>query len=150
MTDPDNLCIELSTFLQQLENEIESFSTESKIWERPAGINNSPGNITLHIMGNLQHWIGAFLLDNNYKRNRPLEFSSDPIARNELLTMLKQTRIMIEQELPPYLVLHKGETYPQPFDNKTISLYGAITHLIAHLGYHCGQINYFRKLLDSK
>ncbi len=31
MTEPDNLCIELSTFLQQLENEIESFSTESKI-----------------------------------------------------------------------------------------------------------------------
>lgn len=146
--DQDNLCTELCTFIRQLETEIESFTSESLIWTRPHGIKNSPGHITLHIIGNLQHWIGAFLLHNGYQRNRPLEFSAEPIARHELLSMLRQTLLLIERELPAYLQAHKGEQYPQPFDGKPITLYGAITHLVAHLGYHCGQVNYFRRLLD--
>lgn len=146
--DQDNLCLELCTFLRQLETEIGAFTSETLIWTRPHGINNSPGHITLHLVGNLQHWIGALLLNNGYKRNRPLEFSSDPVPRAELLGMIRQTLLLIAMELPAFLQANRGELYPQPFDNKTISLYGAITHLVAHLAYHCGQVNYFRRLLD--
>lgn len=149
MQDQDNLCIELLNFIDQLDNEIESFNSESNIWKQPDGINNSPGNITLHIIGNLNHWIGAFLLNKGYQRNRPLEFSSEAIPRNELLKMLRQCKTMIEKELPAYLIKHKGEQYPEPFDGKPISIYGAITHLIAHLAYHCGQVNYFRRMLEG-
>jgi hypothetical protein len=40
------------------------------------GISNSAGNLCLHLIGNLNHFIGATLGNTGYVRNREQEFSS--------------------------------------------------------------------------
>jgi uncharacterized damage-inducible protein DinB len=137
-------------YLNQLQSELEAFSDDGLIWKKPAGINNSPGHLTLHLTGNLQHFIGAQLFGNGYQRNRDLEFSSSPINKSELLRQVIDTRQMLEKELPSYLEKHGNALFPYPFKEKTVTVQDALSHLLAHLAYHCGQINYFRRILEAE
>ncbi|WP_310586229.1 hypothetical protein [Lacihabitans soyangensis] len=61
--------------LIRLKSEIEAYSDEEKLWIKAEGINNSAGNLCLHILGNLNNYIGAILGNTGYERNRPAEFS---------------------------------------------------------------------------
>ena len=61
--------------LNKLRNEIELYSDENKLWIIKSEINNSAGNLCLHLIGNLNHFIGATLGNSDYKRDRNSEFS---------------------------------------------------------------------------
>ena len=45
--------------LKKLRDEIEAYKTEKNIWQVEKYINNSAGNLCLHIIGNLNWFIGA-------------------------------------------------------------------------------------------
>ena len=47
--------------LNQLAKEINSYNKEPDLWLLPEGINNTGGNLCLHLAGNLQHFIGHVL-----------------------------------------------------------------------------------------
>ncbi|HNP78921.1 MAG TPA: DinB superfamily protein, partial [Cyclobacteriaceae bacterium] len=47
--------------LNKLEQELLQYPTESLIWKVEEGITNPAGNLTLHLCGNLQYYIGAVL-----------------------------------------------------------------------------------------
>lgn len=61
--------------LDKLIHEIESYQNESNIWITDKEISNSAGNLCLHLMGNINTYIGATIGGTNYVRNRELEFS---------------------------------------------------------------------------
>ena len=44
--------------LEKLGNELKSYLKEENLWIVEKGIANSAGNLTLHIFGNLRHFIG--------------------------------------------------------------------------------------------
>ena len=61
--------------LDRLQKEIELYSNENTIWHTEKGIANSAGNLCLHLIGNLNTYIGKELGSTGYVRNRELEFS---------------------------------------------------------------------------
>jgi hypothetical protein len=47
--------------LNKLKLEIESYQNEASIWKTDKNISNSAGNLCLHLIGNLNHFIGTQL-----------------------------------------------------------------------------------------
>ena len=138
----------ISRDLNRLKKEIELYQNEKAIWSVEKSIANSAGNLCLHLVGNLNTYIGAELGNTNYIRNRELEFSSKDIPRNELIKKIEDTIIIVDSSLEKLTDEQIKNEYPVlVFDTKTSTEY-LLVHLTTHLSYHLGQINYHRRLLD--
>lgn len=136
--------------LSKLKQEIAAYKTEQKIWHIEKEIANSGGNLCLHLVGNLNTYIGAELGKTGYVRNRPLEFSAKNIPQQELLKMIDDTAAVVDSTLDKVTDKDMENEYPQlVFEKKTSTGY-FLTHLATHLTYHLGQINYHRRLLDGE
>jgi hypothetical protein len=135
--------------LMQLRNEIEQYKNESDIWKIKGQINNSAGNLCLHLVGNLNTYIGKVLGSTDYIRNRELEFSSRDVSRQELIKKVENTIEMINQTLDNFdeSLLETG--YPILVSGHKTSTEYLLVHLTTHLTYHLGQINYHRRLIEN-
>lgn len=134
--------------LTRLKVELNLYSDEQIIWQTTGQISNTAGNLTLHLLGNLNTYIGAVLGGTGYVRDRPAEFSLKNIPRESLLEQIDALLIILKTTLSelPDTVLE--EEYPLlVFEEKTSTEY-LLVHLTTHLTYHLGQINYHRRLLD--
>ncbi|MFV8345779.1 DUF1572 family protein [Flavobacterium sp. ZB4P13] len=135
--------------LNQLKTEIESYQNESDIWKIQKGIANSAGNLCLHLVGNLNTYIGAEFGKIGYIRNRALEFSLKDIPRAELIQKIEETIVVVDNALNNISEEELKMEFPLlVFENKTSTEFMLI-HLTTHLAYHLGQINYHRRLLES-
>lgn len=136
--------------LVKLKQEIELYNNEENIWIIDKNILNTPGNLCLHLVGNLNAYIGAVLGGTDYVRNRPEEFSLKNIPRQELISKIESTIEVVEKALSLLTEDQVKAEYPQVvLDGKTISTEYFLVHLAGHLNYHLGQINYHRRLLDN-
>jgi uncharacterized damage-inducible protein DinB len=136
--------------LKRLVTEIKQYSDEADIWKVKGEINNSAGNLCLHLVGNLNTYIGKELGKTGYVRNRELEFSLKDIPRQELIQMVENTIDVINYTLDRLDEKHLESEYPVlVFENKTSTGY-LLVHLATHLTYHLGQINYHRRLIGVK
>ena len=134
--------------LDKLVEEINSFSEEAKLWKTDGDIKNSAGNLTLHLAGNLNHFIGAVIGETGYIRNRDAEFSDKNVPKAKLISLIKETKEVVNESLKNINVDLLKEDYPiEVFGDKMTYEYFLI-HLITHLNYHLGQINYLRRLTD--
>ena len=134
--------------LKKLRVEIEAYKTEKNIWQVEKNIKNSAGNLCLHIIGNLNWYIGAQLGATGYIRHRELEFSSTNIPKDDLLLEIDKTRSVLDNTLNKITSSQLELEYPiLVFDKKTTTYYFLI-HLTTHLAYHLGQVNYHRRLID--
>ena len=134
--------------LKRLKAEIEHYKNEDKIWHFEKNISNSAGNLCLHLIGNLNTYIGAQLGQTSYIRDRDLEFSAKNIPRAELLSKIDETIRVVSEALEKLNEDELKKEYPiVVFDKKTSTEY-LLVHLTTHLTYHLGQINYHRRLLD--
>lgn len=134
--------------LEKLVQELSQYTNESKIWYTEKGISNSAGNLALHLVGNLNTYIGLHLGNTGYVRNRELEFSQKDVARTTLIKMIEDTIVVIDKvmdELPPEQV---EALYPIEVFGGPIYTGHFLVHLSGHLMYHLGQVNYHRRLLD--
>lgn len=135
--------------LNRLRSEIEHFTNEEKIWSVDRHIANSAGNLCLHIVGNLNTYIGKELGGTNYIRDRDLEFSLKNIPRSELVNKIAGTMATVEEVLSKLDEVDLSKEYPiLVLDTKTSTEY-LLVHLATHLAYHLGQVNYHRRLLDA-
>lgn len=133
--------------LGRLKNEIELYPDEKTIWLIDKDIANSAGNLCLHLVGNLNTYIGAELGKTGYIRYRELEFSSKNIPKEELVKKVEATIAMVETTLDQLTLAQMEAEYPiLVFETKTTTEY-LLIHLATHLTYHLGQINYHRRLL---
>jgi integrase/recombinase XerD len=132
--------------LQQLETEIAAYTSEEQLWLTTDGISNSGGNLCLHLLGNLNHYIGATLGHTTYVRNRDAEFSNKNITRTELLSAIAATKKMMEQVLPSLTSEQLKQEYPFDFKGKQTTEWYLLL-LLSHFNYHLGQINYHRRLV---
>lgn len=136
--------------LNKLKNEISLYQHEPALWITEANIANTAGNLCLHLVGNLNTYIGAQLGNSGYVRHRALEFSLKDVSREELLLKIEDTITIVDKTLAGLSEEQLMEEYPiVVFDGKTTTAYMLI-HLATHLGYHLGQINYHRRLLDKQ
>jgi len=134
--------------LNKLKFEIESYEFEKQIWVIDRNISNSAGNLCLHLVGNLNTYIGAEIGKTGYVRNRPLEFSLKDIPQSELISKIEDTILVVNNALDSLHEEDLKKTYPQIVFEKEMTTGFFLVHLATHLGYHLGQINYHRRLLD--
>lgn len=135
--------------LSRLKKEIEQYSNESNIWKTEPEISNSAGNLCLHLVGNLNTYIGKEIGKTNYVRNRELEFSLKDIPRIELLEKIEATIVTVNKSLDQLNEKDLQAEYPiWVFEEKTSTEY-LLVHLASHLTYHLGQVNYHRRLIDK-
>jgi len=134
--------------LAKLKTEIESYRDEKKIWVVDKNIANSAGNLCLHLIGNLNAFIGAEFGKTGYVRNRELEFSLKNISKVELLNEIDETIVVVENSLKNLTDEDLKKEYPVVLSGKIMSTEYFLVHLTTHLTYHLGQINYHRRLLD--
>lgn len=134
--------------LLKLKTEIESYQSEENIWKISQHISNSAGNLCLHLIGNLNHFIGAITGKTGYIRNRESEFSLKDVPRTQLTEMIDNTILVIENTLNNLDEDDLKKEYPLVVFEDKISTEFFFTHLTAHLSYHLGQINYHRRLLE--
>lgn len=135
--------------LNKLKLEIESYKNETTIWHIEKDIANSAGNLTLHLIGNLNTFVGAEIGKSGYIRNRDLEFSLKNIPRAELILKIEATLKIVEQALDTITDDQLHSEYPLLVFKEKTSTEFFLVHLATHLAYHLGQINYHRRLLDK-
>ncbi|OCA78191.1 DinB superfamily protein [Chryseobacterium contaminans] len=134
--------------MNKLKTEVEAYQNEENLWKTDKNISNSAGNLCLHLIGNLNHFMGAQLGNTGYVRHRELEFSLKDIPRTELIAKIEATTAMIDSVLSQLPETEMEKEYPLVvFEDKMTTGYFLI-HLLSHLDYHLGQINYHRRLLD--
>ena len=136
--------------LTALEKEITSYSDERNLWIISKHIKNSAGNLCLHLIGNLNHFVGAILGKTGYIRDRDKEFSTKEVSRTELISNLEKTKHLVTNTLTKLSAEQYNSLYPIEFLGKNLMTDQMLLQLSIHLNYHLGQINYHRRLLDKK
>jgi uncharacterized damage-inducible protein DinB len=145
----ENLALLFERDILKLKTEIGSYQDEKKLWVTVSGIRNSGGNLCLHLLGNLQHYIGAILGNSGYARNRPEEFSQKNIPVAELVAKLDHVSLLIPQTIRSLPAEIMAKEYPEKVFDYSMTTEYFLLHLLAHLNYHLGQINYHRRMLGQ-
>jgi uncharacterized damage-inducible protein DinB len=135
--------------IQKIKNEMLAYPHQDKRWELVPGISNSGGNLCLHLLGNLQHYIGAVLGKSGYIRNRPEEFSLKNIPETELVATIDRTLLIVSQTIRALYTDILVTLYPEKVFDYDMTVQYFLLHLLAHLSYHLGQINYHRRIVSA-
>ncbi|MES2621897.1 MAG: DinB family protein [Bacteroidota bacterium] len=133
--------------LSKLKEEISAYTDESQLWLVDKQVSNSAGNLCLHLIGNLNHFIGATLGNTGYIRERDKEFSSKNIPRAELLQSIDKVKEVVIGTLKTIPESEFEKQYPLEVGGRKPPTLTFLIHLTTHLSYHLGQINYHRRLL---
>ncbi len=136
--------------LAKLKSEIEQYSDAADLWRVEGGIANSAGNLTLHLIGNLEHFIGAVLGNSGYIRDRDREFSDRDIPREDLVSAIDETRATVKSTLEALTDEDLSQNYSIEVFGEPMTTGFFLVHLATHLNYHLGQINYHRRLLSKQ
>ena len=135
--------------INKLKKEIEAYKNPKNIWAVEKDISNSTGNLCLHLIGNLNQFIGAALGNTGYVRNRDEEFTIKDIPSGELINKINDTISVVNETLNNLKDEELNEEFPILFANQKISTGSMLINIVTHLNYHLGQINYHRRLLDN-
>jgi len=135
--------------LNKLKTEISSYKNENNLWIVEKSISNSAGNLCLHLLGNLNHFIGTVLGGTDYVREREKEFTSKNIPREELIAGIEKLLEIIKQTIGKLKQEDFDKIYPINVFQKEMTTKFFVIHLTTHLNYHLGQINYHRRFLDN-
>jgi uncharacterized damage-inducible protein DinB len=136
--------------LTKLLQEVQGFPDDDSIWLTPAGMNNSPGNLVLHLEGNLREYIGRQIGGIAFQRARPLEFSSKGLMRAELSNRIEQLISAIPEVLQKMPASRLDEMYPENVLGQPLSIAHFLLHLVGHFNYHLGQIDAARRGVTGK
>ncbi|HYK21263.1 MAG TPA: DinB family protein [Pyrinomonadaceae bacterium] len=137
----------LGDYLPKIERCLERL-TDEQIWWRPNEESNSIGNLILHLCGNARQWIVSGVGSQPGNRDRDAEFERrDPIARSELLDLLRTTLHDVEQTLrtvDPSVLLTR-----LTIQGHDVDILEAIFHVVEHFSMHTGQIIMLTKMLTT-
>lgn len=134
--------------INKLIAEINLYKNEEDIWKVKEDITNSAGNLVLHLIGNLNYFIGTTLANTGYVRERDKEFSDKNIPRTQMVEDLQDLVPMIKNTLAGLTTADLSKDFPSPFGGKILSTQEVLVYLLAHFNYHLGQVNYHRRLIS--
>ncbi len=133
--------------LNKLKEEISLFKDENQLWFIQGEVKNSPGNLALHLTGNLKHFIGAQLGNTGYIRERDKEFLDKNIPLEKILQGIDEATAIVKSTLSKLRDEDLQKDFPILFSGKQYITLEILFILYGHLNYHLGQINYQRRLL---
>ena len=129
--------------------ELEAYPDEASVWALPPGVANSGGTLALHLAGNLQHFFGAVLGGAGYKRDRAAEFAKRDVPRSALIVELEAAIVSVGLGISQVSEARLAEEFPEAIAGHRIVTGEWLIHLVAHTGYHLGQIDYHRRLVTK-
>ena len=135
--------------LSKLKHEIELFEHEENLWRVKGAITNSAGNLCLHLIGNMNHFIGGVIGKTSYIRDRHAEFNDKNISRETLNQMIDETKSVVTTSLQKMDSGSLSVNYPIQVFDEDMTYEFFLIHLVSHLNYHLGQINYLRRILEA-
>lgn len=130
--------------LEKLIVQLEGYSSDAAVWLLAGEIKNSAGTLALHLVGNLNQYIGVGLGHTDYVRDRPAEFATRDVPRAKLISQVKATITLLERVLGPDITLET--LYPNEVLGYPMTTQYFLIHLYGHLNWHLGQIDYHRRL----
>tara|TARA_R110002020_G_scaffold275023_4_gene490264 strand:- start:44 stop:490 length:447 start_codon:yes stop_codon:yes gene_type:complete len=134
--------------IERLKLEIKAYSKEENLWKTDQMITNSAGNLCLHLIGNMSHFVGKEIGRFDYTRDRDFEFAGKNVPKAELISMVEKLQSIVTASLDGMDEPMLDKQYPlEVFGEKMTHSY-FLFHLYGHFSYHLGQINYHRRLLD--
>ncbi len=133
--------------LRALAREVDAYPGDDVLWRVAPGISNSGGTLVLHLLGNLQHFVGAVFGRTGYVRDREAEFATRDLSRAELRRRIEAAAEAVDATLARVTPEQWEADYPAPIAGRTIGTADFLVHLVAHLAYHLGQIDYHRRML---
>ena len=134
--------------LNKLKEEVLSYDSEGALFAITEGITNSGGNLAMHLTGNLRHFIGEVLGKTGYVRNREEEFAGR-FTKEQIVADIDECIAVISKTLGSLNAQDLSKTYPEKVRENEISIELFLYHLLGHLNYHLGQINYHRRLKNK-
>jgi uncharacterized protein DUF1572 len=146
----ETLLIIYNRDLNKLKEELNGYTDEAEIWQVRDGISNPAGNLTLHLIGNLNHFIGATMGNTGYVREREKEFSTKDVPRSELIKSIDATIEVVQQTLDKITDEEMLKPFPLPVGKEDNSVRFVLVNMVVHLDYHLGQINYHRRLIGKQ
>jgi len=136
--------------LQALRLEVSSFIDEALLWKTLPGTSNSAGHLCLHLLGNLNHFIGAGLGKTGYIRQRDLEFTAEPTSQQALLKQIDECATMLTLVFSALRNEDLKKEFPLPWrEGLHFNTHFMLTQLAVHFNYHLGQINYHRRFFTA-
>ena len=135
--------------LENLKTELNSYSYEADLWLTSEHISNSAGNLCLHLLGNLNHFVGAIIGNTGYVRQRDLEFSQKNVPRAQMLNEIDDTMTMLQNVIAHLTQEELDREYPKQVFGEPMRTGYFLIQLCTRLTYHLGQINYHRRLLTT-
>lgn len=137
---------DLTRCLQQLSD----WGDSESIWQTPPGVANSAGNLVLHLEGNLREFVGRILGGLDYERKRDLEFSSRGLPALELIRRIEEARSIVPAVVAGLSGDVLDSVYPGNPLGTPLSTRQFLVHLLGHLNYHLGQIDYLRRVSTGR
>ena len=131
--------------LATLEREIAAYPDDASLWTAVPGQRTSGGNLALHLVGNLRHFIGAGLGNTRYLRDRPQEFGRRGLSRAELIEGVRDTAREVETTLAAFDRTRLTEPFPLAVAGIHPITSTFLIHLCTHLTFHLGQLDYHRR-----
>jgi len=135
--------------LHKLKEEINFYKNERDLWIIEKEINNSAGNLCLHLIGNLNHFIGTTLGETGFVRDRENEFSAKNETRQNLTNEIEKTIETVKRSLNKLSDDAFDKNFPVEKHGKLVKMDFMLLHLLTHFNYHLGQINYHRRLIQN-
>jgi hypothetical protein len=116
--------------------------TGGQFWQKPFFFGNSFGHLVLHLIGNLNYYIGAQIAQNGYVRDRPREFDDpNPPSKEEALRRFDDAITMVlktirDQSSDDWCVAYSG------VGATARNRLEMIVQCAAHMQHHIGQMIY--------
>jgi uncharacterized damage-inducible protein DinB len=113
--------------------------SEEQFWTRPGPGLNSPGNLCLHLAGNVRQWILHGIGGQPDTRHRDAEFAAEAAqTKSEVWQVLHRT-VEESAALIRKLPQPRLEEIVRP-QNYEVTVLEAIYHVVEHFAQHTGQI----------
>ncbi len=131
--------------IDALSREVELYPTDAAVWKEIPGMPNTGGTLVLHLVGNLRFFIGSTIGGVDYVRDREAEFALRGVPRATLRSMIATARRDVERGLSQLSTSMLEAPYPVAVGGRQMPTQLFVLHLLSHLAYHLGQIDYHRR-----
>lgn len=133
--------------LSKLSKELSLYTDEKLLWKTIPNISNTGGNLCLHLIGNLNYYIGSELGNTEYIRNREALFTIKNIPLKELQEQIETTKQVVKQTIESMSQSDFDKIYPLNVFGEAMTTTYFLIHLTGHFNYHLGQLNYHRRVI---
>ena len=130
------------TFAKRV-HELSEQLSEQQFWTKPFPYGNSFGHLTLHLIGNLNYYLGAQIAGTGYVRNRDREFTeNDPPSKEETLRRLDEVIELVVRTLQSQTADSWSYEYSATGAESVQDRFTMFLRCAAHFQHHLGQMIY--------